>query len=121
MLVRSEEVGGRYMLSEHVISPGSGPPLHSHEQEEILSIVEGAATFVLGSETIEAVAGDVISVPAGMAHTWANLTDEPLRMRVMFMPGGLEDFLFNVAGLSNAEIEALAAKFGVRVLGPPIR
>ena len=59
--------------------PGGTIRLHKHPYEEIFIIQEGAATFTVGSVTLEARAGQVILVPAGVPHKFENLSDKQLK------------------------------------------
>ena len=52
--------------------PGSGPKLHKHPYEEIFVVQEGNATFTAGDEVIEVSGGQVVVVPAGVAHKFVN-------------------------------------------------
>ncbi len=52
--------------------PGSGPKLHRHPYEEVFVIQQGSVTFTAGDETIEATGGQVVVVPAGVAHKFTN-------------------------------------------------
>lgn len=52
--------------------PGSGPKLHRHPYEEVFVIQQGSVTFTAGDETIEARGGQVVVVPAGVAHKFTN-------------------------------------------------
>ena len=52
--------------------PGSGPKLHRHPYEEVFVVQEGTATFTAGDETIEVKGGQVVVVPAGVAHKFVN-------------------------------------------------
>ena len=52
--------------------PGGGPKLHRHPYEEVFVIQEGSVTFMAGGETIEAKGGQVVVVPAGVAHKFTN-------------------------------------------------
>jgi mannose-6-phosphate isomerase-like protein (cupin superfamily) len=52
--------------------PGSGPKLHKHPYEEVFVVQEGEATFTAGEEIIEASAGQVVVVPAGVPHKFVN-------------------------------------------------
>jgi mannose-6-phosphate isomerase-like protein (cupin superfamily) len=52
--------------------PGGGPKLHRHPYEEVFVVQEGTATFTAGDETIEAKGGQVVVVPAGVAHKFVN-------------------------------------------------
>ena len=59
--------------------PGSGPKLHRHPYEEVFVIQQGSATFTAGDETIEATGGQVVVVPAGVAHKFTNSGSGRLR------------------------------------------
>jgi mannose-6-phosphate isomerase-like protein (cupin superfamily) len=52
--------------------PGSGPKLHRHPYEEVFVLQEGTATFTAGDKTIEVKGGQVVVVPAGVAHRFVN-------------------------------------------------
>ena len=52
--------------------PGGGPKLHRHPYEEVFVVQEGSATFTAGDEVIEARGGQVVVVPAGVAHKFVN-------------------------------------------------
>jgi mannose-6-phosphate isomerase-like protein (cupin superfamily) len=52
--------------------PGSGPKRHRHPYEEVFVIQQGSVTFTAGDETIEATGGQVVVVPAGVAHKFTN-------------------------------------------------
>jgi mannose-6-phosphate isomerase-like protein (cupin superfamily) len=58
---------------------GGGPKLHRHPYEEVFVVQEGSATFTAGEETIEVSGGQVVVVPAGMAHKFVNSGEERLR------------------------------------------
>lgn len=59
--------------------PGGTVRLHKHPYKEIFIIQEGVATFIVGSTTLEAHAGQIIIVPANVAHKFMNLSDRQLR------------------------------------------
>lgn len=51
------------------IAPGGGMNPHVHEtHDEVMTILDGSVELRLGEDTFVAVAGDVISVPAGTVH-----------------------------------------------------
>jgi mannose-6-phosphate isomerase-like protein (cupin superfamily) len=52
--------------------PGGGPRLHRHPYEEVFVVQEGSATFTAGDEEIEVSGGQVVVVPAGVAHKFVN-------------------------------------------------
>ena len=59
--------------------PGRHVPLHRHPYEETFIVQAGVATFSVDGETIEVAAGNIVIVPAGAAHGFANNGGEVLR------------------------------------------
>ena len=60
---------------------GAGPSLHRHPYPEVIVTQEGSATFLLGEEREprEVRAGEMVVIPAGQWHAFANSGDGPLR------------------------------------------
>lgn len=52
--------------------PGEGPVLHRHPYEEVFIVLEGCSRFTVGAATIDAVAGKVVMVRAGVPHKFVN-------------------------------------------------
>ena len=65
---------------------GTGLPLHSHNVEESVLVLEGLATAQIGDETFDLVAGQATWVPAGVPHRFANRGDT--LMRIYWVYGG---------------------------------
>jgi mannose-6-phosphate isomerase-like protein (cupin superfamily) len=61
------------------LPPGGGPRLHQHPYEEVFVILEGRATYTVGSTMLEATAGQIIVAPANTAHKFINSGGGPLR------------------------------------------
>ena len=59
--------------------PGGFVRLHKHPYKEIFIIQEGVSTFTVDSTTLEAVAGQIIIVPADVSHKFMNNGDGQLR------------------------------------------
>ncbi|MCI0609064.1 MAG: cupin domain-containing protein [Anaerolineae bacterium] len=59
--------------------PGGAVRLHKHPYKEIFIIQEGVATFMVGSTTLEAHAGQIVIVPADVPHKFMNSSDAQLR------------------------------------------
>ena len=51
---------------------GTGLPLHSHNVEESVLILEGLATAQIGEDTFDLVPGQATWVPAGVPHRFLN-------------------------------------------------
>ena len=65
------EVGVSFFATD--APPGHGPSLHTHPYAEVFVVQEGRVAFTVGTETIEAEAGQVLVVPADMPHKFVNL------------------------------------------------
>jgi mannose-6-phosphate isomerase-like protein (cupin superfamily) len=76
--------------------PGAAIRLHKHPYEEIFIIQEGLATFTVGSDTLEARAGQIVVVPAEVPHKFMNRTNGQLKqidihVSKQFLTDWLED------------------------------
>jgi 3-isopropylmalate dehydrogenase len=67
---------------------GAGMPLHTHNVEETVLVLEGQATAVIGEAGFELLPGDATWVPAGVPHRFANRGKGP--MRIYWVYGGRE-------------------------------
>ena len=68
--------------------PGTAIPLHTHNVEESVFILEGEATAVVDGKSFNLEAGDATWVPAGVPHRFANRGQG--RMRIYWVYGGRE-------------------------------
>jgi quercetin dioxygenase-like cupin family protein len=59
--------------------PGGGPSLHRHPYDEIFVVQEGEATFTADGTERVVRGGEMVVVPAGVAHAFVNTGDGPLR------------------------------------------
>jgi quercetin dioxygenase-like cupin family protein len=118
----SAETNGVYSMLEVVADPRNGVPMHVHDNtEEHFIILEGTAFIANGNERAEVAAGSSVTISRGVPHAWCNLSeDAPVRMLVIFGPGGLEELFRRNARTEPAEMIALAAKFGTRITGPAL-
>lgn len=53
--------------------PGEGPVLHVHPYDEVFVVIAGRARFFVGSQVIDAGAGEVVLGPAGIPHRFENI------------------------------------------------
>ena len=98
LLQRQFVVGQEIMLARVLLKKGCIVPLHSHHNEQLTYIVEGALKFYIDGQEIVVNAGEVLCIPANMPHKaealadtvdldvftppradWINKTDEYLR------------------------------------------
>jgi len=59
--------------------PGGAIRLHKHPYKEIFIIQEGVSTFTVGSDILDAHAGQIVIVPAEVPHKFKNVSNEPLK------------------------------------------
>ena len=59
---------GVSLILESTMQPGVGPRLHRHPYAETFIIRRGSAIFTVGNEQLEAHAGQIVVVPATVAH-----------------------------------------------------
>ncbi|MFC5409408.1 cupin domain-containing protein [Larkinella bovis] len=71
---------GDKVLVESQVTPGSGPPMHTHlRQEEELTVVSGKMAYqILGQEPQYAFPGERVLFKRGVAHKFWNAGDEML-------------------------------------------
>ena len=93
------DTNGELLAFEVELTPdGHVPGMHVHpEQEERFEVLEGTMKFRKGFKTVVAEAGDVVTVPAGTAHKFANAGDEPAVARVEVRPALQMERLFEAA------------------------
>src|SRR5688500_4262956 len=73
-------------------------PLHIHpRQEERFEVLAGTMRFRIGRERIVAGAGEVVVVPAGVAHDFANVGDDDALVNVEVRPALEMERLFETA------------------------
>ncbi|MGB6868665.1 MAG: cupin domain-containing protein [Acidobacteriaceae bacterium] len=59
--------------------PGRGAPLHRHKYDEVLVMLEGHGCVVVGEETAEVGAGEIVVIKAGTPHGFVNIGSGVLR------------------------------------------
>lgn len=77
-LSRRLVTGERVMLAHVYLDRGCVVPMHSHENEQLTYILEGALRFWIGEEGEEEVvvrAGEVLHIPSGVPHRAEALED----------------------------------------------
>ena len=70
--------GERMMLAHIYLDKGSAVPLHSHDNEQLTYVLEGALHFWLGEDESEEVivrAGEVLHIPSWVPHKAVALED----------------------------------------------
>ena len=130
--VRSAMTNGLYSNVECAVAPKlMGPPPHYHKElDELMYVVEGTASILIGDNVVHVEAGGWHLRPRMLKHTFWNSSDKPLRFFDMYFnqPFGeyLERIFFELTvengymdgtEKKNIEIGKLNDKFGL-VLPP---
>jgi quercetin dioxygenase-like cupin family protein len=145
ILASCADTGGALFAVEIRMGPGGGPPvMHRHEPGEIYHVLEGEFTFYTATATDDAasddaasddaaadkgvrrataVAGDVVPLAGGVAHTVRNESDKDAVAFVVHAPGApMEQFSRSVAAMDGprdmAAVLEVAARSGIELLGP---
>jgi quercetin dioxygenase-like cupin family protein len=72
-----DNVGVSFFLVE--AKPGHGAPLHRHAYDEVILVEKGRGRLVVGDETRETAAGEIVVVKAGTPHGFINHGESVLR------------------------------------------
>ena len=130
VLAGGEMTAGRVIFGEASIPPHTaGPSLHVHTREdEAAYVVEGVLACRVGEDRFDAAAGSLVWLPREVPHTFANLSDSPVRVLGVTVPAGLErmfqeqgSYFAQLTGPPDEEvIAAIGKKYGVTVVGPPL-
>jgi quercetin dioxygenase-like cupin family protein len=75
LLDRQIVVGKDVMLSRVLMKKGCIVPLHSHVNEQITYILEGALKFWIDDKEIVVHAGEVLCIPSNMPHKAEAIAD----------------------------------------------
>ena len=129
----AETTNGQVAVLEFRWPEGGGSPLHVHRHEdEWFYVIEGELTFWVGGKVIVAPAGSFVYGPRDIAHTFV-VTSTEARFLMVTEPAPFADFVralsepANALTLPPASVEppspehmtAVAAEYGIEILGPP--
>jgi quercetin dioxygenase-like cupin family protein len=107
MLVRGSDTGGRWSLMDQLCRKGSGPPPHSHVwSDQMLYVIEGEVTFLVGDEVRTGGAGTLVYVPRDTRHGF-RVDSDVARILNGYTPASWE-----------AAIERMSASAAARELPP---
>lgn len=75
MLLSSDEAPN-FAMRNFIIEAGGHMPLHTNAIEHEQFVLAGRAEVQINDKVIEAKAGDILLIPAGVAHSYKTLGDE---------------------------------------------
>jgi quercetin dioxygenase-like cupin family protein len=129
----ADTTAGRAAVIEHLAPQGMGSPLHVHRREdEWFYVMEGRLTFWVGGQVVEAPAGSFVYGPRDVPHTFV-VDSTQARFLLVVEPAGFDGFLRALAVPAASltippaadeppdleRLVALAAEYGIEILGPP--
>ena len=63
---------------------GDRIPLHRHDVDEVVTILDGDAAYHLDGDEQHVSGGDIVFIPAGIVHGMANAGDRAVHMHAVF-------------------------------------
>jgi quercetin dioxygenase-like cupin family protein len=87
-LIGAENVGAKHIeVVLGVVEKGKGALPHAHPGiEQVCYVLEGRARAEVSGEACELGPGDCCFFPAGAAHVFTVISDEPVRVLVIYSP-----------------------------------
>ena len=85
LLDRQLVVGDQIMVSRILLKKGCIVPLHSHVNEQVSYILEGALKFWIDGKEIVVHAGEVLCIPSSMPHK-AEAMEDTVDLDIFYPP-----------------------------------
>ncbi|MDQ3657011.1 MAG: cupin domain-containing protein [Chloroflexota bacterium] len=133
ILAERSKTNGAFSLVHLTHHYGESTPLHVHHaHDEAFFVLHGDVKGVCGETEWEASGGGFVWLPRGVPHGFQAVSELPLELLVMTVPGGLDDFLADagnpvVEGVDPStmpvdfeRIATAASRNGIELLGPPV-
>ncbi|MFI6877093.1 cupin domain-containing protein [Streptomyces sp. NPDC050400] len=88
-LITTSAAGGENRITSgiSVYPVGSGAPLHSHNCDEHVTVLDGEAEVVVDGEVTRLTRHDTTYVPSPIPHLFRNVGDGPLRILWVYSSG----------------------------------
>jgi quercetin dioxygenase-like cupin family protein len=123
--IGADESDGALSVLEVTIPPRTLVKPHMHDREDEYSLIlSGVVGVRLGDETVEEIpAGSWLAKPRSVPHAMWNVTDDPVRILEVVLPGGIERYFEQIAPVLQEHgpdwtkrYYALAEEFGLTIL-----
>lgn len=126
--LKSADTNGQLCFFHFTAPPMSGPPLHRHSREdELFYVLEGELVFQLDSVRHIVGPGGTVYSPRGVVHAYQNFTSRDTRLLIGTTPGVFGNMFEEMSAATPAGamppmevLEALHAKYGITMMGPPL-
>jgi mannose-6-phosphate isomerase-like protein (cupin superfamily) len=107
ILTQGKTTGQRLtVIDYHDFTRGNPPPFTRHDFIEVFTVLDGRLAFqYLNEPAFYLSAGDAVTVPSGLSHTFWNPDAQPLHILLACTPAGLDSFFEAI----HAEMQKLKA------------
>ncbi|SFA80902.1 Cupin domain-containing protein [Rhizobium sp. NFR07] len=125
-MLSSRDMPGSMVIMDFKAPAGFGPPRHVHRKDdEIFLVKRGHIALWTPLHCGTAGPGDLVALPAGLAHAWRACDEEAVEMEIITSPGEFETFFHDIVerDLTLRDVEELtdvASMAGMDILGPPL-
>ena len=127
----SSDTAGRFCLVEHQGGRGYGSPLHLHDDDdETFLVLDGDLRIEVGGTARRAGPGSFALLPRKVPHGFV-VTSDSARLLTLNLPAGFDLFVAEAgtppdggpgrAPLDPQQLTEIAARHGVRIIGPPLQ
>jgi mannose-6-phosphate isomerase-like protein (cupin superfamily) len=124
VLAERDDTGGAFSLIETSEAiAGGGPPLHVHRDcAESYVVLAGRYAMHIGEAELDCPAGSFVYVPQGTVHTFRVLEPGSVKLN-LYTPAGMVGYFDELAagiaaGMSEADLDAIAERYAMEVVGP---
>lgn len=130
MKATAAETGGSFLLFEDRMAAGKTTPLHTHDADEALYVLDGELLVHIDGTDHPVTAGGFAMAPRGVPHAFL-VTSAAARVLTLLTPGSAEDFYRGASepvqpgsdGPGPVDFDRVRASAersgGMRLLGPP--
>ena len=117
-----KDTNGLFTLIEEENEPGTGIPLHVHENEdEVFKVIEGEMELTVGDKTTILKAGDLAFGPRGIPHSWKIVGNSKAKVILSVFPAGIEDMFEELSAQPPGppdfpKVAEICGRYGVKFI-----
>jgi len=110
LAVSGAQSDGEYAVVRYDVRAGDEPPLHTHtEEDEMVYVLEGEITAVVGETEIPVGPGAFAALPRNIPHT-IRVKGDSAKLLLTLIPAGVERFF-----VPSSEADSDPANFGLEI------